>query len=190
VKILRIDYLKQNIITFSFELSNSELQPKHLGGKIMQIPLMFILISIGIIMIILEIFIPGGVVGVLGGVLLFIGIIVAFTNSIQLGIYLLVISLILLAFIFHLWVKYFPNSKHGKVMFLSTTAEGWHAYQEENQTLLNQEGVAISNLRPAGIAIINKQRVDVITRGDMILKNSKIKIIQVSGNRLVVEKIS
>lgn len=54
--------------------------------------------------------------------------------------------------------------------------------------LINQEGVALSTLRPSGKALINEKRYDVVSTGDYIEKSEKIYVTAVDGNRIVVKK--
>jgi membrane-bound serine protease (ClpP class) len=55
--------------------------------------------------------------------------------------------------------------------------------------LLGLEGVALTPLHPSGIARLNKKRQDVVTRGEMLDKGTPIKVIEVSGNRVVVKEV-
>ncbi len=55
--------------------------------------------------------------------------------------------------------------------------------------LTGKKGIALSHLRPAGIARIEKKRVDVVTRGEMIEKGQSIVVIKVQGNRIIVKKV-
>ncbi len=54
------------------------------------------------------------------------------------------------------------------------------------QGLLHKTGVATSDLRPSGFATIEGRRVDVVTRGELLDKDTQIRVIQVEGNRVVV----
>ncbi len=50
-------------------------------------------------------------------------------------------------------------------------------------------GRAITNLRPAGAALIENKRLDVVTQGGYIEKDSEIVVHAVTGNQLIVKKI-
>ncbi len=49
-------------------------------------------------------------------------------------------------------------------------------------------GTAITNLRPTGAALFDGQRINVLTDGEYVTKNSKIKILRIEGNRIFVEE--
>ena len=53
---------------------------------------------------------------------------------------------------------------------------------------VGKSGLATTMLRPAGTAIVEGARLDVVTSGDFIEKDTEIIIVRVDGNRIVVEK--
>ncbi len=58
----------------------------------------------------------------------------------------------------------------------------------EATALLGSTGVAETNLRPSGTGRFGERLVDVVTDGDLIERGVKIKITQVEGARVVVER--
>ena len=53
--------------------------------------------------------------------------------------------------------------------------------------LLGKQGVAVTDLRPAGVADIEGISFDVLSKGNYILKGSRIEIVKVEGAKLVVQ---
>ena len=148
-----------------------------------------ILVIAGIICIGLEIFIPGGIIGTLGIVALFGAIYLAFAGdfmSLPGAIGTTMAILAATGFSIYAWLKYFPKSRMGKDIFLDATIEGSSSLDDGLKELLGAEGAADSALRPAGYALINGQKVDVVTEGNMIEKGEKVKVVKVEGSRVVV----
>ena len=58
------------------------------------------------------------------------------------------------------------------------------------ENLVGQEGAAQSDLRPSGWITVKDQRLFVVTEGDFIEKECKVKIHSVDGNRVVVRKLN
>jgi membrane-bound serine protease (ClpP class) len=58
------------------------------------------------------------------------------------------------------------------------------------ESLLGKDGVTYTPLRPAGVAIIDGRKVDVVTLGQFIDQNVPVRVIDNSGNRVVVKAIS
>lgn len=55
--------------------------------------------------------------------------------------------------------------------------------------LLGTTGEAKTPLRPSGTAIFSGEPVQVVTRGMMIAPGTRVKVVDVSGNRVVVEEL-
>lgn len=52
--------------------------------------------------------------------------------------------------------------------------------------LVGKNGRALTPLRPAGTAIFEKERYDVVTEGDYIPENATIRVLDVEGSRIIV----
>lgn len=150
------------------------------------------LIIVGIILIALEIFIiPGfGIAGIAGLLSMFSGIFLAADNFAEGIIYLLItfIATGLLVFIGYktgritkLWGKISLKEKQN-------IEEGFVAPNKEYQHYLGKTGTALTLLRPAGSALIDGERVDVVTDGSFVAKDSPIIVIAVEGTRIIVRK--
>ena len=83
-----------------------------------------------------------------------------------------------------LWV---PRTKAGRALVLKDTL----AKPEENfEALVGIEGVAVTPLRPAGMAELAGRRVDVVTDGVFVEKGRAVRVVAVEGARVVVAPIS
>jgi len=145
------------------------------------------LLVAGILLVLAEIVIPGGLAGMAGVTCLAIGVFLAFKQSASFGVAVLVGVIIGGLVIFWLWVKFFPSSRFGKKLFLEKDAGDWRGYDEGNEKLKGQSGTAATILRPAGVVMIGDKRVDVVTQGEMIEKGASVTVVLVEGNRIVVE---
>ncbi len=56
-------------------------------------------------------------------------------------------------------------------------------------SLQGKKGVAITPLRPAGIALIEGKRVDVVTRGTFVAKDTEVCVVETTGNWVVVRPV-
>ena len=61
--------------------------------------------------------------------------------------------------------------------------------REYDQDWLGKEGVSVSELRPAGIALIDGRRLDVVTDGEFVEAQQPVKIVEARGNRIVVRPL-
>ena len=149
--------------------------------------LLIILLAAGVLLIGAEIFVPGAVVGTMGVLSLLGAILVAFGMSSVLGFYVAVGVIVLVGVTVVLWIKFFPRSSLGQKLTLSEDGKAFKA-ADSRPALLGKTGTAQSDLRPAGFALLDGQRVDVVSEGGMIRKGQAIRVIRVDGNRIVVRK--
>jgi len=145
------------------------------------------LVLSGYLLIGAEVFIPGGIAGFLGTVLVVAGILCGFIFlGPTAGLALLVTSGVLGLIGFWMWVKLLPKTPWGRRLLLDQDARDWKSSDTEKLGLEGKEGVAHTTLRPAGTALIDGRRVDVITRGEMIEARTRVRVVRVEGNRVVV----
>jgi membrane-bound serine protease (ClpP class) len=145
------------------------------------------LLVVGILLILAETVLPGIIAGVLGVCCVIAGIIEGYVRfgSHTGNIILLSVFFGLIAG-FCLWLRFFPDSRMAKLVVSNKVVGDIGTEQPE---LVNQTGTAFTNLRPAGTALINGQRVDVVTEGQMIERGASLKVVAVEGMRVVVRAV-
>jgi membrane-bound serine protease (ClpP class) len=52
--------------------------------------------------------------------------------------------------------------------------------------LVGHFGVAVTDLRPSGVASIEGEKIDVVTDGDYIASGARVEIVRAEGYRHVV----
>lgn len=150
---------------------------------------MFItLLLAGLLAVGAEIFIPGGIVGAAGVLALFGAVAFAFAYDTTFGFYAAISVFVLLALSLWIWLKVFPKTRIGRSLSLETDGQAFKA-PAQPVDLAGQEGVAHSELRPAGFADIGGKKIDVISEGNLIPSGARIRVIRVEGNRVIVRQI-
>lgn len=150
--------------------------------------LVLTLLAIGAVLLILETVLPGMIAGIIGFCCLVAAVVVSYSEFGARGgnLALFFVSIGLVSGTL-LWMKYFPESPMAR-LFVSRKVIG--NINAEKPELLYQTGTAHTPLRPSGTAVINGQRVDVVTEGGMIEKGTPIKVVAIEGMRVVVRAIS
>lgn len=159
------------------------------GDSNLLAPAIFVL---GIILLGVEIFlIPGfGVTGILGIIGIVSSIFISFgINNIAAATLVIFISLIVDIVLIILIARFFVKSKDLKRnVILDSDTSGYNSSVSYND-LLNKEGIADTFFRPSGYIIIDDKKYDAISEGEFIDKGSKLKVILVEGNKIVVKKL-
>jgi len=151
--------------------------------------LYLVLVVAGFILIAAEIFIPGAILGILGVLSLMSAAILGFSVFGARNGFLSAGGLLIAGTIFlYLWVKYCPTSFLGKWFTLQESGKEFKSFDDSMNALVGKTGVAHSDLRPSGIAVIDSNKIDVISEAGFIAHGSNIKVIQVVGSRVVVRQ--
>lgn len=167
-----------------------------------------LLMVAGIILLLLEIFvIPGfGVIGILGIVAVFgsLGMMMlnndyfnfelvsgSMLSTVALTLFLCLLILVGLFFAFS--SKVLNNKFFRKVALTETMTTNTKLNHIENSIvshthLLQQTGIAHTDLRPSGKIELGGEVYDAVTKGDFIPKGSKVEIVAVFNNSLVVRE--
>jgi len=143
---------------------------------------------VGAVLLLLETILPGLVAGFIGLSCLLAGIVLSYSRfDSRTANLILVAVLLVLVGGFASWMKFFPDSRLGRVFVSKRVVGNIDAEQPE---LLHQSGVAHTPLRPSGTAVINGRRVDVVTEGPFIERGARVKVVAVEGVRVVVRACS
>ena len=148
-----------------------------------------ILQLVGVVVIIAEIILPsGGILSIVAlGVFGYSLFIVFNEISMTIGFSFVAADLILIPVLVIVGLKLLARSPVTLRKTLSRK-EGVSSQSSELESYVGTQGNAVTDLRPAGIAVINNKRVDVVTRGEYLKKDSAIIVTTVTGNQIVVRK--
>lgn len=149
--------------------------------------LLLTLLMAGVALLLAEVFLPGMVAGVLGVVCLLGAAVVGFAEfGPKTGTLILMAELFAGTILTILWMRFFPKTPFGKKYILdpSTAAHS----SKESDKWLGHEGQALTDLRPAGAARFNGEKVDVITTGDHLESGTRVKVIRVDGPSIFVRR--
>jgi len=170
------------------------------SGYILQLAsiIEIIIFVLGLILLLIEIFvIPGfGIFGIIGIALmiagLFLGLISDFPivdmNLISLAIIQLAFTFFATAIVIALLIKFLPKTNMFNKLILQEKVKekSGYAIKEKFIDLIGKEGIALTDLRPSGTALIDGKRIDVVTEGDYITHNTSIIVKSVEGSKIVV----
>jgi membrane-bound serine protease (ClpP class) len=159
-----------------------------------------LLVGVGLILLALEVFVtPGfGLTGVLGLAALIGGLGLSLVGAGATWVVVVtavgrVAASLLLALAVSLAVlRFLPRLPFGRRLILETelTAhEGFASAPETDRAWLGKRGTAATPLRPAGIADIEGERVDVVSDGEFIDAGERLTVVRVDGNRIVVRHL-
>ncbi len=153
----------------------------------MSLTLIVLLIALGLLLILLEIFvIPGtSVFGIAGGVLIIFSIWQAYSiygsnrgHIIVIATIAIIIATLVIAFKTNTWRR----------MMLNTNVTGRVNEIEIEKLHVGDTGTAISRISPAGTALFNDELYEVHTTGDFIDQEKELIITKIEDNKIFVKQ--
>ncbi len=152
----------------------------------MELFTIILLILCGFILLVIEaFFVPGfSIPGIAGIAVIFFGIYRALN---EFGVPGAVITFLVCVIGTGLLVFLAVRSRTMKRAGLDFNQKGYVA-PDDYSSLAGKEGTTISPLRPAGIAFIDGERVDVVTDGEFLEKDTHIRVLSVEGARVIVTR--
>lgn len=150
-----------------------------------------VLLVIGIILLVLELFVPGGILGIIGASSIVVSLFIAGYDLSHMAISIIIAFFV--AIITFLVLYRSAGKERGvfkKIVLRdrTTTDEGYVSAITRTD-LIGQIGESATPLRPAGTMILNDERIDVVTEGNYIDVHKRIKVVFVEGMRVVVREI-
>lgn len=148
---------------------------------------------LGFIAILLEIFaFPGfGIAGILGIVFFGWGILLLSVDITQVT-GALVMALTATIVVIFVGIRLMSRYKMWYMLTLQNkqkNEEGYVAPPPGLKDFTGKEGIALTPLRPSGAALIDGQRLDVVTSGEFIKTGSRIMVLKVEGTRVIVREM-
>lgn len=153
--------------------------------------LVSIFFFLGFLMVIIEMFHPGfGAPGIIGGSLLALGIIFT-ARSVQDALIMIIIIILILGGVLTLVLQSATRGRLSKSLILSKSQNKQEGYigVEDLQYFVGREGVAVTTLRPSGMADIDGVKLDVVSDGEFIQKGTCVEIVRVEGRKILVQSI-
>ena len=152
--------------------------------------IIFALQILGVLAIIAEFIIPSlGVISVIAGTFFVLSIYMVFSEvSPQMGYALVLADIFLVPAAIFLGIKVMEHSPV-TLRHQLKRSEGATSQKQGLDHFMGMEGSAITDLRPSGVALLGDERMDVVTRGEYIEKESPVRVVSVTANSVVVKAI-
>lgn len=151
------------------------------------------LIILGVLLIVAEVYlIPGfNVVGILGALIMLAAVAMAFMQAGPLGGIIAMLS---------------ASGLTGGTLWWMWKSGAWDRFvlssnlksddkliareSEHRARYLGKQGIAVTPLRPTGVAEIEGERIEVVTEGDFISAGSRIKVVAMDRRKYFVRLIT
>ena len=161
-----------------------------------------LIVGAGLVLLGIEAFIvPGfGIFGVAGIVAILAGLYMSLLGNIPTmpdftrAAWVLTSSMLLLIGSAWALIRTLPSSSRlaesGIFLLAKTTSAIGYESAEVRSDLVGKHGTAITDLRPAGTALVGDERIDVVSESEWISAGTPVKILSAEGYRHIVRSVS
>ena len=147
-------------------------------------------LAIGVALIFAELFVPGGILGTVGAIVVIWSL--SLMTDTFLGLMLaILVSFAIIAILLYIMIKLIPNDKMKKTLILSSSLKNEEGYvsSKDLKSYIGKVGVAESTLRPTGKAKIEGKVLDVVSEDKLIEKGKFVKVTYVDGTKILVREM-
>ena len=149
--------------------------------------LVLTLLAIGLLLLVFEVLLPGGIAGLFG----FIFIIAAsaicyrqYGTAFGMGTFLL--SSLLAALILIGGIKILPHTRIGKKLFHREANQSISIASASETPLIGKQGKAAASLAPTGLVMIDEQNYEARSESGFIEKGTPVKVVEQTNLELIM----
>jgi membrane-bound ClpP family serine protease len=150
-----------------------------------------LLLVLGCVLVVTEVFIPsGGIISILAAVAFITSILIASwdgpTTGPATGFIFAAITVLAVPSLVAVAFKYWPNTRMGKAFLGELPREDEVVPDDPRRALIGRVGVARSKMLPSGAVEIDGQMIDAMSQGQAIEPGAYVVVVEVRANRVVV----
>lgn len=149
----------------------------------------FLLVFLGLILIFFEFYLPGAVLGTLGGISIIAGVILfVFQTSSLIAILLFIVGVsIAVGVLIRFAIWRIKNAKPQYSIYSNDNQEGYQA-STYDKTAIGKKGVVIADLKPGGYILVEGEQKPAISISGYISKGESVVVIGGQEQSLMVLK--
>ena len=152
--------------------------------------LIILLFALGIMLLAVEVIVPGGILGSIGALMMFGGCIAAFIRyGTGGGIIALTIAAILTVLAFYIEFRVLPKTSFGRRAFLTSEVKGVSAaLGDEARDLIGKSAYALTMLSPSGYIMIEGKRYEAFCQSGQVPVGTALEVIGADNFRIIVSE--
>ncbi len=152
--------------------------------------LIILLFSLGIVLLVVEVIVPGGILGSIGGLMMFGGCVAAFIRyGTGGGILAVAAAVVLVVVAFYIQFRVLPKTALGRRAFLDKEITAvTAAFGREALDLIGKSGQALTMLSPSGYIMIDGKRYEAFCQSGQVPAGAELEVIGADNFRLIVSE--
>lgn len=148
-----------------------------------------ILMIAGFILVGIEMAVPGFGAPGIAGIVCLIGGIVCTAKDLEQGLTITVIVVVVLAIMMTIGMTLFKRAKTPIILDTAVKADQGYINTNDLEYLIGKQGVAVTDLRPAGKCDVEGVEFDVRAEAGYIPRGNRVQISRIREKKILVKKI-
>lgn len=147
-----------------------------------------ILFLMGVILLAAEIFLPGAIAGIIGGLCMAAGCVISFTEfGAGGGMIATVVAMALLGLTLYLELVWLPKTSFGKRLVVHAKVEAVSQPPLANPGMVvGKTAEALTTLAPSGYVMVEGRRYDAFCRSGHAPKGATLRVVGIDNFRIIV----
>lgn len=149
----------------------------------------YYLVLAGLILIFLEFYLPGMVLGILGALAILSSFFLLISQGAQLAEITFFIggALLALYFVIRFALWSIPRARAGRSIYLAKDQEGYVA-SSYDATLIGKVGAVLTDLKPGGYILIEGKQHPALSVSGYLIKGTPVVVLSGEGENLIVKE--
>jgi len=150
--------------------------------------IIILLFAVAIVLFAVEVIVPGGILGSIGGLMMFGACVLSFMQfGTAGGSAAVVVALALAILVLYIELRWLPNTAVGKRAFLTSEITGVSAaFGDEDRGLIGKSAQSITMLSPSGYVLIDGKRHEAFCQSGQVPAGVSLQVVAVDNFRLIV----
>lgn len=150
-----------------------------------------LLLVIGLALVLIEFYLPGAVMGVLGGCFIFASIVVFAmeTGSALLTLAYIIGVAIIVGFLIKFALWRIRTAAPGRSIYLESDQQGYQAASYD-ESAIGKVGVVLTDLKPGGHILVDGKRQQAISQGGYLPKGTEVIVLSGQEESLIVKRLN
>jgi len=150
-----------------------------------------LLFGIGVLLLALEVVVPGMILGLIGGVCMLLGVILSFERyGLSGGALASAAGLGVGAIALYLEFVFLPRSRLARMFSMAATVTGKSQPAVADRSVVGKRAVALTALAPSGMIECEGRRYEAFARSGLVPAGSEVDVIDLDNFRLIVVQTS
>lgn len=150
----------------------------------------YLFLGLGLLLILMEFYLPGAIMGVAGGILVIASIVLfAMEASSPFWTLLYIIAVaIAIGFLIKFALWRIRTAKPSRSIYLESDQAGYQA-STYDASMIGKKGVVATDLKPGGHIIVEGKRVQAISQSGYLTKGTEVVVLSGQEESLIVKPI-